>query len=230
MKKFYVIALTFFCATAFAQTVSVKKTNEKVKGDKVEGFSSELEGKYSDINSQWSKFLKDLGRVKLFSSDPTVITEPVFNGTVYPKGILYAYIFENGSQSRVWLGILPSEWEEKDVDYANKQLDKLVYQFGIQFYRSKVQLQIDETTEAAAAVDKQKQRLINQNKDMTIQLANNEQEKIHLIKVMDANNLEHAALLIKLERNKKAQDSLTNVSEQIKKVKDTHQEKLRKIN
>ncbi len=230
MKKFYVLALTFFCATSFAQTATVKTTNEKVKGDKVEGYFVELDGKYNDINSQWSKFLKDLGRVKLFSSDPTIITEPVFNGTVYPKGVLYGYSFENGSSTRVWLGIHPKDWEEKDVDYANKQLEKLVYQFGIQFYRSKVQSQIDETTDAAAAVDKQKLRLINQNRDMTIQLSNNEQEKIHLNKVMDANNLEHAALLIKLERNKKAQDSLANVSDQIKKVMTTHQEKLRKIN
>jgi len=230
MKKFYVIVLTFFCLTSAAQTVTVKKTSEKVKGDKVEGFSTELEGKFSDISWQWSKFLKELGRVKLFSSDPTVITEPVFNGTVYPKGILYAYIFENGNKARVWLGIQPKEWEEKDADYSNKQLEKLVYQFGIQFHHSKVQAQIDETTDAAAAVDRQKQRLINQNKDMTIQLANNEQEKIHLEKALDNNKLEHAALLIKLERNKKAQDSLANVSEQIKKVRDTHQEKLRKIN
>ncbi len=65
---------------------------------------------------------------------------------------------------------------------------------------------------------------------MNIQLGNNEQEKIHLDKSVDANKLEHEALLIKLERNKKAQDSLVNVSEQIKKVMITHQDQLRKIN
>lgn len=230
MKKFYAITLTFFCSTSWAQTVTVKPTSEKVKGDKLEGFSTELEGKNSDINSQWSKFLKDIGRVKLFSSDPMVITEPNFNGTVYPKGILYGHIFENGSITRVWLGIQPKDWEEKDVEFANKQLEKLVYQFGIQFHRSKVQAQINETKEASDAVEKQKQRLVNQNKDMTIQLGNNEQEKIHLDKAVDANKLEHEALIIKLERNKKAQDSLANVSEQIKKVMTTHQDRLRKIN
>jgi len=203
---------------------------EKVKGDKVGGFSVELEGKFSDVNSQWSKFLKDIGRVKLFSSDPTVVTEPVFNGTVYPKGLVYGYIFENGNIVRVWLGIQPKEWEEKDLDYVNKQLERLTYQFGIQYQRSKVQVDIDQAQEASAAVEKQKQRLINQNKDMTLQLANNEQDKVHLSKALDANNLEHEALLIKLERNKKAQDSLTRVKEQIKKTMTVHQERLRKIN
>lgn len=229
-KTLYAFTLLLFCVTTFAQQVEVKKTEEKIKGDKVEGFSVDLDGKFSDVSSQWTKFLKDIGRVKLFSSDPTVVTEPVFNGTVYPKGVVYGYIFENGSIARVWLGIQPKEWEEKDVDYANKQLERLVYQFGLQFYRSKVQVDIDQAKEASAAVEKQKQRLVNQNKDMTLQLANNEQEHIHLSKAMDANKLEHEALLTKLDRNKKAQDSLSNVSEQIKKVMTTHQERLRKIN
>jgi hypothetical protein len=230
VKKFYLIALTFLYLSSFGQTVEVKKTSETVRGNKIEGYSTELEGKYSDANSQWNKFLKDIGKVKLFSSDPTVITQPVFNGTVYPTGLLYAHIFENGSFTRVWLGIQPKEWEERNVEYVNKQLEKLIYQFGIQFYRSKVQLQINETKEASDAVEKQKQRLVNQSKDMTIQLSNNEQEKIHLDKSVDANKLEHEALLIKLDRNKKAQDSLTNVCEQIKKVMTSHQERLRKIN
>ncbi|GHN00260.1 hypothetical protein WSM22_17490 [Cytophagales bacterium WSM2-2] len=229
MNKFTLL-LAFCCSASFAQIVSVKKTSEKVKTDKLEGYSTELEGKYSDVNSQWSKFLKEVGRVKLFSSDPAVVTEPNFNGTVYPKGIVYAHIFENGSLTRVWLGIQPKEWDEKDVEFANKHLEKLTYQFGIQFNRYKVQTQIDETKQASDAVDKQIQKTIGQNKDLTQHLADNEQEKIHLQKSIDANKLENEALKIKLEKNKKAQDSLANASEQIKKVMITHQERLRKIN
>ncbi|HTH57344.1 MAG TPA: hypothetical protein VL728_14945 [Cyclobacteriaceae bacterium] len=230
VKPLFVFALLLLYAPSIAQNVEVKKMEEKVKGEKVEGFSVEMEGKFSDVSSQWSKFLKDIGRVKLFSSDPTVVTEPVFNGTVYPKGMVYGFIFENGSVVRVWLGIQSKEWEEKDIAYVNKQLERLAYQFGVQFQRSKVQVDIDQAKEASEAVEKQKQRLVNQNKDMTIQLANNEQEKIHLSKSMDANQLEHEALIIKLDRNKKAQDSLASVNEQIKKVMTTHQERLRKIN
>ncbi|MGC4022549.1 MAG: hypothetical protein QM734_11690 [Cyclobacteriaceae bacterium] len=208
----------------------MKKSNEKVKGENLEGYSTELEGKLAEVSSQWSKFLKELGRVKLFSSEPVIITEPNFNGTVYPKGTVYAHIFESGNQTRVWLGINPKEWEEKDVETANKQLEKLTYQFGIRYYRSKVQGQIDETQEAGDAVEKQKQRLINQGKDLELQLTNNEKEKVQLDKSLVLNKLENEVLKIKIEKNKKAQDSLANVGEQIKKVKGTHQEKLRKIN
>src|SRR6476659_5904947 len=136
VKAFCALAFLSFFTASMAQNLEVKKIEEKVKGDKVSGFSVELEGKFSDVNSQWSKFIKDIGRVKLFSSDPTVMTEPVFNGTVYPKGLVYGYIFENGSISRVWLGIQPKEWEEKDLDYVNKQLERLTYQCGLTYQRS----------------------------------------------------------------------------------------------
>src|SRR5260221_6065277 len=148
-KFYFICAWVIINTSAWSQTVIVKKQNEKVKGESVEGYSAELEGKLSDVNSQWSKFLKEVGHVKLFSSEPMVVTEPNFNGTVYPKGIIYAHIFENGNQTRVWLGILPKEWDEKDGDLTSKELEKLVYQFGIRFNRDKVQGQIDETQQAA---------------------------------------------------------------------------------
>jgi hypothetical protein len=230
-KKFYTTALIIFIGTvSWSQTVTVKKQKEKIKGESVEGYSTELEGKVNDVNASWTKFLKDIGRVKLFSSDPIIITEPNFNGTVYSKGIIYAHTFENGNQTRVWLGLLPKEWEEKDIDVASSETEKLVYQFGIRYNREKVQKQIDETQSAVDAVDRQTQRLINQNKEMTIQLTNNEKEKTHLEKSIQNNKLEYEALKIKLEKNRKAQDSLANASVQIKKVKDTHEERLRKIN
>jgi hypothetical protein len=230
-NKFFASLIILLAGTVcLAQTVTVKKQKEKIKGESVEGYSTELDGKLNDVNASWTKFLKDIGRVKLFSSDPMVVTEPNFNGTVYPKGIIYAYSFENGNQTRVWLGLLSKEWEEKDVEIANKETEKLVYQFDIQYNRDKVQKQIDETQQAADAVDRQTQRLISQNKDMMIQLANNEKEKIHLEKSIENNKLEYEALKIKLAKNKKAQDSLANASVQIKKVKEAHEERLRKIN
>ncbi|MBS1950546.1 MAG: hypothetical protein OJF59_000735 [Cytophagales bacterium] len=213
-----------------AQPVTIKKQNEKVKGESTEGFAVALDGKRDDVNAQWSKFLKEIGRVKLFSSEPVVITEPNFNGTVYPKGIIYAHIFEEGKQTRVWLGILKKDWEEKEIEFANKQLEKLVYRFGVQYNRSLVQIQIDESIQASQAVEKQQQRLINQSKELAIQLSNNEQEKAQLQKSMDANKLENEALKIKIEKNKKAQDSLVRTATQIKKVTEGHKERLRKVN
>jgi len=106
----------------------------------------------------------------------------------------------------------------------------MVYQFGIKFYRDQAQKQIDETQQALDAVEKQQQRALNQSRDLTIKLSNNEQEKIRLEKSLENNKLENAALKIRIENNKKTQDSLVNVNTQVKKVLETHQEKQRKIN
>lgn len=225
-----VLMMAIASTVAQAQTVTVKKQTEQVKGDKSEGYSAVLDGKQAEVSGAWTKFLKEIGRIKLFSSDPVVITDPNFNGTVYPKGVVYANIFDNGNQTRVWLGILSKEWEEKDVEVANRFLEKLVYQFGVQFNRSKVQSQIDETNQAIAAVEKQQQRLLSQNKEFTIQLGNNDQERLQLQKALEANKLENEALKIKIDKNKKAQDSLVNAIGQIKKMLETHRERLRKIN
>ena len=230
-NKFCAVAVMILVSTScWSQTLTVKKQNERVHGENVEGYSMVLEGKLNEVGSLWTKFLKEVGRVKLFSSDPVVVSEPNFNGTVYSKGVIYAHIFESGNQTGVWMGLLPKEWEEKDRDMANQETEKLVYQFGIRYNRDKVQKQIDETQEAVDAVEKQTQRLISQNKELTTQLTNNEKEKIHLEKSIENNKLEYEALKIKLERNKKAQDSLVNAAVQIKKVKEAHQERLRKIN
>ena len=231
MDKFfltiYLITVSLF---GFGQTVTVKSQNEKVKGEMADGFTTVLDYKKEEVNSSWNKFLKEIGKIKLFSSDPVVITDPNLNGTVYPKAMVYAYIFDNGNNTRVWLGIVNSEWESRNPESIQKQLEKLVYQFGIRFHRERVQALVDETQRALDAVEKQSSKAFNQNKDLLIKLGNNEKEKTSLEKAVEANKLENAALLIKLENNKKAQDSLINSMNQIKKVMLTHKEKLSKIN
>jgi chromosome segregation ATPase len=113
---------------------------------------------------------------------------------------------------------------------VNRGLEKLVYQFGVTYHRGRVQVQIDETQQALDAVEKQKVRTVNQNKDLTLKLSNNDQERVQLEKSLETNKLENAALKIKLENNKKSQDSLANVGVQIKKVMESHKEKQKKIN
>jgi len=127
----------------------------------------------------------------MFSSDPQVITELILTERFIQRAFCMLTFLITEISRECGFGIQPKDWEEKDVEFANKQLEKLVYHSAFQFHRSKVQAQINETKEASDAVEKQKQRLVNQNKDMNIQLGNNEQEKVHLDKSVDANKLEH---------------------------------------
>ncbi len=231
MNRLTLTILCFlFCLSLNAQKVTVASSQtEKVKNESVDGYSTELEGKKDDVNNLWIKFLKDIGKVHQ-SSDPVTITEPVFNGLVFSKGAIYSIAKERGEKTYVWLGIIPGEWETNNVDRINNELEKAVYRFGIKYYRDKIQLQIDEAQHALDAVEKQKQRIANQGKDLTIQLGNNGQEKIQLEKSIESNKFENAVLKVKLDNNKKAQDSLAQAGVQIQKVKQMHQERQRKVN
>jgi hypothetical protein len=232
MNKLLVSVLFMtFLTTAHGQQVTVKKQKETVKSESIEVFAVTLDGKKEDISSSWNKFLREVGKPKLLSINPMTIAEPILNGKTYTGKAFYADTKKNNeTSSTVWAGINPTEWNESEVDDVNRGLEKLLNQFGISYYRQKVQVQIDESQQALDAVEKQKQRMLNQNKDLTLKLSNNEQEKIQLEKSLESNKLENAALKIKLENNKKAQDSLVNVGVQIKKVMESHKENQKKIN
>ncbi|MBT1706483.1 hypothetical protein KK060_24630 [Fulvivirgaceae bacterium PWU20] len=52
------------------------------------------------------------------------------------------------------------------IEDVIKDVEKLVHDFGVSFYRDKVQQQIDESNRALQAVEKQQLRLVGQNKDL----------------------------------------------------------------
>ena len=230
MNKFKILLISIcLIVTAQAQTVTVNSKSEKVKGESSEGYATELEGKKDDVSPAWNKFLKDIGKVKNPGGTIT-ITEPAIGGTVYPKGIVYATVEGNEEKATIWLGLNKDEWVVNDIEIVTKELEKLVYRFGVKFYRDQIQKQIDEAQQASDAVDKQKQRLLNQNKDLTNKLANNEQQKIQLEKSLEVNKLDHLVLLQKIVNNKNSQDSVSNAGVQIKKVVELHKERQRKVN
>jgi hypothetical protein len=214
---------------AYAQKVTVSKKSEQIKGETAEGYSVQLDGKKDDVANALGKFIKDLGKIKS-GSDYQYVEGPAMGGTVYSTGIVYAQANGNDEKSSAWLGIKAAEWTVNDISIVEKQLEKLIYQFGVKFYRDKIQAQIDEGQQAANAVTKQQQRLLNQNKDLNSKLVNNAQQKIQLEKSLEANKLENLVLLQKIENNKKSQDSVRLAGEQIKKVIEAHKERQRKVN
>lgn len=230
MKKLLIFWAALGMATiGYSQKVSVEKKSEKIKGESAEGYTTELEGKKDDVAASYSRFIKDLGKVKS-GNDYQYIEGPALGGTIYTTGVVYAKTRGNEEKGSVWLGIKAAEWTVNDITLVEKQLEKLVYQFGIKFYRDKIQVQINEGQQAADAVVRQQQRLTNQNKELNIKLGNNAQEKIQLDKSIEANKLENLVLIQKIENNKLAQDSVKLAGEQIKKVIEAHKERQRKVN
>lgn len=227
--SFFAIGL-FFVSALQAQTVTVQKQTEKIRSEQADGFSTELEAKKETVNSAWTKFLKDIGKSKVTGGEYQTITEPIVDGTVYSTGILYATIKGGEAKAKVWIGLLPGEWKVNDIEIVNKELEQMVYRFGVKFYRDQIQLQIDEAEKAVAAVEKQAQRLVSENKTLNNRLSSNEQQKVNLEKSLKENELEHLVLQQKIVNNKKSQDSVAQATVQIKKVVDLHRERQRKVN
>jgi hypothetical protein len=151
----------------------------------------------------------------------------LINGKNYTSPV-YAVVRDKG-KGNAWLGIRASEWPG-NTDDLNKDVEKIVYDFGVNFYREKIQKQIDESNTALQAVEKQQQKLLGQNKDLGTRLENNKSEKIQLEKSLENNKMEFEALNRKIEQNKKNQDSVAVAGEQIKKVIEMQKEKQRSVN
>ena len=229
MKKFVIVVAVFLTGSAFGQKVTVDKKSERVKGESADGYGTTLEGKKEDVAAAWARYIKDFGKVKS-GSDYQFIEGPAMGGTVYTTGILYARSGGGAESGTVWLGIRGDEWTVNDIKIVETSVEKLVYQFGIKFYKDKIQAQINEAQEALSIVVRQQQRLVNENKTLNTKVTTNETQKIQLEKSLEANKLEHLVLLQKIVNNKKAQDSVSATTVPIKRAIELHKERLRKVN
>ncbi|MBT1704376.1 hypothetical protein [Chryseosolibacter indicus] len=226
MKTCFFVGFIFLSFITTAQNIKVNKESIQIKGEAAEGFEIELDGTLHDVEAQFLKFLKPVGKPKK-TTEGYVITPSVIGEKNYASPI-YAVVRDKGSGS-AWIGVLPSEWPST-VEDVKKDVEKLVHDFGASFYRDKVQQQIDESNRALQAVQKQQQRLVGQNKDLGNKLEQNKQEKLKLDKQIENNSLEFESLTKKIEKNKKDQDSVANAGEQIKRVIEMQKLKQSNIN
>lgn len=230
MKRFFVLAtLVVFSSTVFAQKVIVTKRSERIKNESAEGYSSDLDAKAEDVRAQLNRFMKEAGKTKT-NDDVITVNEPVVNGTVYMTGILYATVAGSDVKTRVWIGILPGEWNASEVEGVTKEIEQLVYRFGIKYYKDVIQKQIDEAQQAADAVTKQAQKTTNEGESLNRKLKANDDEKVRLEKALEANKLEDLVLKQKIINNKKSLDSLVVAGSTIKTMIDSHKERQGKVN
>jgi hypothetical protein len=222
----FCFGLSLIDVCTFGQTVKVTTENIQIKGENAEGYEVILDGTAKEVEDQLLKFLKPVGKSKRVE-DAYAYSLPLINGKNYTSP-LYAIVRDKG-KGAAWLGIRLSEWP-KNIDSLKREIEKMAYDFGVAFYKDKIQLQIDESNRALQTVERQQQKLQNQNKDLNSKLENNKAEKIRLEKALIDNKLEFDALTVKIEQNKKDQDSVAVANEQIKKVIDMQKEKQRKVN
>lgn len=223
--KMFFYLLLLLPGVLAAQSIVTKKETARIDGINTNGYQIVIASSRQDVNISLSRYLKAVGRTKS-SGDYIILTEPVIGGRKY-SGILYALTKDLGNTSAAWIGIPSESGEESSLD---RDIQKLVYDFAVSFYREKVQLQIDESLRALQTVEKQQLRLVTQNKNLNNRIESNKLEKIQLEKSLLENKTELEELTRKLAANSKAQDSVAIATEQIRKVVEMHKEKQRSIN
>ena len=223
--KIFFYLLILLPGALAAQSIAIKKETARIDGTNINGYQIVVASSREGVNLSLSRYLKALGKTKS-PGDYIMLTEPVIAGRKY-SGILYATTKDLGNTSAAWIGIPSESGEESSLD---RDVQKLIYDFGVSFYREKVQLQIDESLRALQAVEKQQLRLETQNKHLNNKIESNKLEKVLLEKSLLENKAELEELTRRLAANSKAQDSVAVATEQIRKVVEMHKEKQRSIN
>jgi hypothetical protein len=218
------LCLVFSPLASTAQTVQTSKESSRIEGTNIEGYQVSFDMPEEEVQSSLNRYLKAFGKIKI-SGDYITISHPVIDGKEY-AGTLYATTKHVGNTVAAWMGLLSGSGEESA---PGRGLEKLVYDFGVAFYRQKIQVQVDESLRALQAVERQQQRLVSQNKDLNSRIENNKAQKIQLERSLVENKLELERLILRLEDNTVAQDSVAVAGEQIKKVVEMHKERQRNV-
>lgn len=229
LKKFFLVATLIFPIVSLAQKVTVIKDQERVKGSNIDGYATELAGTIEEVSASYTRYLKTFGKIKS-SGSQMQLSEAEISFTKYSSP-LYATTRSNGEKIAVWLGLNPSEWSAPEqAEQAMKDLEKVVYEFGVKFYRDKIQGDIDESLRAQQTAEKQTLRLQNENKNLNSRLEFNQKEKVRLEKALVENKLEFETLTANQAKNKKDQDSVALATDQIKKMVEAHKIRQQKVN
>ena len=222
--KTMLLVVCLLPAVCKAQNVDVKKTEQVIDGQTAPGFQVSLAGTEEEARNSLSRYLKVLGKTRS-AGDFLMLSEPVIDGKKLSTP-LYATATTLDGSVIAWMGL------QQEGDNHNQEqhgLEKLVYDFGVTYYREKIQLQIDESLRALQAVEKQQGRAVNQNRDLTSKIESNKREKIQLEKSLAENAVDLEQLQNGLQANLKAQDSLAVALEQIKKVVEMHRERQKRV-
>jgi hypothetical protein len=223
-QQMFFFLLVLFPFFAQGQSVHVEKKSSRIHGENIPGYQVALSSPEVDVRNALEKYLKLLGKTK--SADDVLTTEePVIFGKKHSTA-LYANTRQAGTTTAAWIGMANESGESSD----DRNLEKLVREFGVAFYRNKIQLQVDESLRALQAVERQQTRLVNQNKDLNNKVEGNKRKKIELERSLVENKVELEDLTKRLQANIKAQDSIAVATEQIKKVVEMHREKQRAVN
>lgn len=229
MKIVFLVTVLWISHRVFAQGVTTEQTAEKIDGSVFSGYSTKVLGDYNEVHEEFIKNLKTYGKVKE-NRKSIHVANPSINGTMFQEKSIHALAKKTNDQTYLWIGIKTEDWESTSLELVNSQMDKILKDFVLSYYRGHVQKKIDETQSVWTSIEKLQSKTVKQESDLNRKLEYNIKEKSRLDQAIIDNEKENVSLKSRIEGNKRAQDSLANVLQQVKKKMAAHQEELRKIN
>ncbi len=224
---FFIVSFSFLSFHALSQSVIVTKQRERVKGENAFGYATTLDAPKDELNASLQRYLKTFGKPKSLD-EMWVVGETSLNGEVIAKP-LYSSVKVAGTKSSVWMGVSLKEWGPDSLKIITS-LEGFVKAFGVNFYRDKIQGQIDEAQRAVEAVIKQQQRTATENKNLLQRTENNKNERMQLRKALENNQQDSINLKLRFEQNLLGKDSLQFVLEKVKSALEFQRERQRKVN
>ena len=226
MKKFTIVLMVVLWSMSVIGQHKIETNNdiEKINDDKYPGVSSFVTGDDDDVEKAWRKYLKDFGKVKERKTY-FELTEVTLADTYYESRIFYANMGSGEKVQTVWLGADTTGMSMAEWYTLSEVIQKHVYNFVENYYKDKVQEEIDESIKAEDYNEKQLKKFEKEEDDLKTQLKNNEKELIRLEQAIIDNKKEHEELLEKIEKNKVDQEDTAVSLEKIKKVIELQKEK-----
>ena len=230
MKRFYLIPIILLIVLpSTAQKIETNSKTQRVQGKNIPGFSVRIaHDKFEEVQDFWFERLKENGKLRkrrnYYQAD-----EVNFSSLSVVNLTLFTRLNTKDSIVTVWAGANNKDLAEYDQEPVNKEVDAFLRQFARDFYRDRMQKKIEESERAVTFTSKKHQRLLQDAKNLALQLSDIEVEQKRLEETLEKIKLEHAVLLQKIEDNKSDTEATYQDLEMIKKVLEDYKSQLKKM-
>lgn len=214
---------------AFGQ--KVRTQTGVINSQKYTGFSIIIADETEKVSDFWLNELRSKGKIRR-KRDFYQIGDFKLPGEYYPEAIYFTRLINRDSISTViWIALDQKTLlgGEKGVENVNFAIENYVSTLEIEYERYLIQLQISDAERAVTFTNRQKQRLLQDGKNLEYQLAESKAEKERMLQKLEELELEILALSQKIEDNKSALNQSDIDLEKINKILEQYRSNLRKL-
>lgn len=200
-----------------AQQVDVSEKKSRIGEENYLGYVSKIIGDEDDIEGQWYKALRRLGRLREEGNHLTVKEADL--EVIGEKSVpIFSKLTPTDSLTEIWVTGNKTLLSGDSLELVNKKLQIFLYDFSLTFYKNKAQEKVDEADRAVAFTQKKHKKLQASGVELGKDLQDNKEEIERLIQLIEKNKLEVKVISQKIIDNKANQDSTLTDLQRLKTV------------